>query len=41
MRQLESERAELRSEDITAVESVGNAGEPVEFGRHVDRVAVA
>ena len=41
MRQLEGERAELCTEDIAAVESVGNTREPVDLGRHVDGVAVA
>src|SRR5258708_5390007 len=41
MRQLESERAELGPENIAPVESVGDRGEPVSLGRHVDGMTVA
>jgi hypothetical protein len=41
MRELEGECAELGPEDIAPVESVGNPGEPVDLGRHIDGMAVA
>jgi hypothetical protein len=40
MRELEGERAELGPENITPVESVGDRGEPVGLGRHVDGMTV-
>jgi hypothetical protein len=41
MRELEGEGAELGSENIAPGESVGDRGEPVSLGGHVDGMTVA